>query len=381
MAENPSFSFDNPGVYTVSLIALNPETCNGVDTFYKQIRVVNSTFDIADSLSICLLDDVIIGPTFPIDPYYQPQWNPTLGLQSPQEQTTLAAPESNTQYTLILSLETCADTIQQYIEVRSDSIDAGPDLEICRGQLVQIGDTNVAAGYMYEWSPSTPLNDATLRNPQAEVDETTSFYLLRIPPENSGACPGRDSLRVIIPEGSPLAEFDTEIIASCTDIKVKVLNTSELADSSFWNFGNGFFFDAYPSPEYTYSYGDSISIGLIVTNPNCRDTINFLQPTEALEDYYKVNDVNVFSPNGDGKNDCFSPALQDLPAPDDRNFIPCSKLTIFDRWGLKLWERMESADGCWDGRNETGEELPDGTYIFLFEGQGKNLQGTVLLLR
>jgi gliding motility-associated-like protein len=379
--ENPTFSFNTPGNYTISLIAQNPETCNGVDTFYKQIRVVNSTFDIADSLSICLLDDVTIGPTFPIDPYYQPQWNPTLGLQSPQEQTTLAAPESNTQYTLILSLETCADTIQQYIEVRSDSIDAGPDLEICRGQLVQIGDTNVSANYTYNWTPTLPLNDATLRNPQAAVDETTTFYVLRIPPENTGACPGRDSLRVIIPEGSPLAIFDTEIIASCTDIKVKVLNTSELADSSFWNFGNGFFFDANPSPEYTYSYGDSISIGLIVTNPNCRDTLNFLQPTEALEDYYKVNDVNVFSPNADGKNDCFSPALQDLPAPDDRNFIPCSKLTIFDRWGLKIWGRSESADGCWDGRNETGEEMPDGTYLFLFEGQGKNLQGTVLLLR
>ena len=226
-----------------------------------------------------------------------------------------------------------------------------------------------------------PLNDATLRNPQANIDESTTFYLLRIPPENSSACPGRDSLRVFIPEGSPLAEFDTEIIASCTDIKVKVLNQSQLADSSFWNFGDGFIYEANPAPAYTYAYGDSIVIGLIVTNPNCRDTLSFVQPTEALEDYYKVNDVNVFSPNSDGKNDCFSPALQDLPAPDDRNFIPCSKLTIFDRWGLKLWERMESADGCWDGRNENGDELPDGTYVFLFEGQGKNLQGTVLLLR
>lgn len=380
-AENPTFSFDTPGTYTVSLIAGNPETCNGVDTFYKQIRVVNSTKDIADSLSICLLDEVGIGPIFPIDPYYQPQWTPTLGLSSPQEQTTNASPETTTEYTLILSLETCADTIIQYIEVRSDSIDAGPDLEICRGQVVQIGDTNSAVGYTYAWSPESPLNDAGLKNPQASIDATTTFYLLRIPPENSGACPGKDSLTVSIPEGSPLANFETEVIASCTEIKVIVLNQSELADSSFWNFGNGYFYDINPSPKYTYAYGDSIVIGLIVSNPNCRDTLSFIQPTESLEDYYKVNEVNVFSPNGDGKNDCFSPALQDLPSPDDRNFIQCSKLTIFDRWGLKIWERIESADGCWDGRNENGDEMPDGTYVFLFEGQGKNLQGTVLLLR
>ena len=380
-AENPSFSFDNPGIYTVSLITYNSETCNAVDTFYKQIRVVNSTFDIADSLSICLLDAITIGPSFPIDPYYQPQWSPELGLESPQEQSTAASPTTNTQYTLVLSLETCADTIQQYIEVRSDSIDAGPDLEICRGQSVQIGATNGTGVYTYNWTPTLPLNDATLGNPQAEVDESTTFYLLRIPPENSGTCPGIDSLTVSIPAGSPLARFETEIIASCTDIQVKVLNQSELADSLFWDFGNGFFFDANPSPQFTYSYGDSIAIGLIVSNPNCRDTLNFIQPTETLEDYYKVNEVNVFSPNGDGKNDCFSPALQNLPAPDDRNFIPCSKLTIFDRWGLKIWERFESADGCWDGRNETGDEMPDGTYVFLFEGQGKNLQGTVLVIR
>jgi hypothetical protein len=40
-----------------------------VDTFTKQIRVVNSTRDVFDSLEVCYLSQTQIGPPFPVDPY------------------------------------------------------------------------------------------------------------------------------------------------------------------------------------------------------------------------------------------------------------------------------------------------------------------------
>ena len=379
--ENNTLTLTNEGIYQIGLVAFNPETCNAVDTFYKYVRVVNSTSDVADPLSICLLDQPLIGPIFPIDPYYQATWSPSAGLSTPFEATTLASPSVSTEYTLLLSLETCADTLQYFIEVRKDSIDAGPDLNICRGQTVSLGNAAQAGNFTYQWSPSAFLSDESVAQPNAEVDASTVFTLLRIPLDTGEACPGIDSMKVIIPEGAPLADFETEIIASCTDIEVQINNTSELAESWSWNFNSGIGNSSLFSPQVTYQYGDTVQISLIVSNPVCRDTLNFEQIIDDLEAYFIVNESNAFSPNNDGVNDCFSPALLDLPEPDRYNFIPCSKLSIYDRWGILLWERNETADACWNGINDKGEMMPDGTYFFLFEGQGRKREGSVMLLR
>ncbi len=379
--ENNTLTLTEDGIYRVGLVAYNPETCNAVDTFYKYVRVVNSTSDVADPISICLLDEQLIGPSFPIDPYYQASWNPSAGLSAPFEAVTIAAPSASTQYTLLLSLENCADTLQYYIEVRKDSIDAGPDLNICRGQIITIGNQPEPGNFSYQWSPDAFLSAGFLAQPFADVDESTTFTLIRIPLDTGAACPGIDSMQIIIPEESPLANFETEIIASCTNVTVNVTNTSELADEWSWNFYGGEGDSTIFSPQITYQYGDTVLITLLVNNPNCRDTLIFGQLIDNLEDYFIVNESNAFSPNDDGINDCFSPALLDLPEPDKYNFIPCSKLSIYDRWGLLLWERNESADACWNGISDKGEIMPDGTYFFLFEGQGRKREGSVMLLR
>lgn len=380
-SNNPTYTFNNPGVYQIQLIAENPNSCNVVDTFYKIIRVVNSTRDVYDPVEICLLGSIEIGPPFDIDPYYQASWSPTTGLSRPNEQLTLASPEESTDYRLLLSLEGCSDTIDQFVLVRSDTIDAGPDLEICRGQEVEIGLPGDPANYTYAWTPTAPLNNAGLSNPLASVDETTRFNLLRIPKDPNNGCPGRDTLQLYIPPGSPLAKLETDVIAGCTEVKLVVNNLSELADTTLWDFANGITDGDSLNPTITYPYGDTLTLTLYVSNPACRDTLNYKFPLDDLEAYFQINQSNAFSPNGDGLNDCFSPALQPLPAPDDKNFIACTTLRIFDRWGKLLWERVEQADGCWDGKSDAGLEMPDGTYFYLFEGNGKKQEGSVSLQR
>ncbi len=70
---------------------------------------------------------------------------------------------------------------------------------------------------------------------------------------------------------------------------------------------------------------------------------------------------NKFSPNGDGVNDFFKiDCLADYPN---------SVLTIFDRWGKKLYE-AEDYQNNWQGISEVnatvnaGERLPEGTYYY-----------------
>jgi gliding motility-associated-like protein len=66
---------------------------------------------------------------------------------------------------------------------------------------------------------------------------------------------------------------------------------------------------------------------------------------------------NVFSPNGDGHNDLFSP----LPY----RYVKDVNISIYDRWGLLMFETTDP-DILWDGTNfKNKEKCPDGTYFYV----------------
>jgi gliding motility-associated-like protein len=82
-----------------------------------------------------------------------------------------------------------------------------------------------------------------------------------------------------------------------------------------------------------------------------------------------------FTPNGDNKNDFW---YIDGIVNDDKNMV-----SIFNRWGEKIWERKnyDNLTVRWDGYNHKGEILPDGTYYYLINFKDKQLKGWVELTR
>lgn len=65
---------------------------------------------------------------------------------------------------------------------------------------------------------------------------------------------------------------------------------------------------------------------------------------------------NVFTPNGDGKNDYFRP----FPY----RSVESVEFTVFNRWGEIVFQSTDS-DILWDGTNtESGEPVSDGTYFY-----------------
>lgn len=89
---------------------------------------------------------------------------------------------------------------------------------------------------------------------------------------------------------------------------------------------------------------------------------------------------NVFTPNGDRSNDRFVP----FPYRGVRSIA----LTVFNRWGLSVFETTDPAIG-WDGTfKDTGERLPDGVYYYVCDvvlarlagDEVKQLKGYVHLL-
>ncbi|MFC5408784.1 gliding motility-associated C-terminal domain-containing protein [Larkinella bovis] len=80
------------------------------------------------------------------------------------------------------------------------------------------------------------------------------------------------------------------------------------------------------------------------SNRVCKDNCPYLQMP------------NVFTPNGDGKNDVFQPTR--CP-----RFIETAELTVVNRWGVKVYQSSNlSLD--WDGKNSQGKEVPGGLYLY-----------------
>lgn len=65
---------------------------------------------------------------------------------------------------------------------------------------------------------------------------------------------------------------------------------------------------------------------------------------------------NVFSPNGDQKNDYFEPVNQ-------LNVL-VKQFQVFNRWGNLIFE-SDAQDISWNGKAQSGEQATDGTYFYI----------------
>lgn len=116
---------------------------------------------------------------------------------------------------------------------------------------------------------------------------------------------------------------------------------------------------------------------IITLNGNADTTINGCSETkEAFIPICILTETpiwipNAFSPNGDDYNNTFRPM---------GDFIRSYELTIYDRWGAKIFKSSNS-EKAWDGKHQ-----PPGVYVYqvtliLKNNKRKYRSGTVTLLR
>ncbi len=104
---------------------------------------------------------------------------------------------------------------------------------------------------------------------------------------------------------------------------------------------------------------------------NCLATDSILV---TVEESYYVKPYNFITPDGNGEND-FWVIEYILSYPDN-------KVILYDEMGHEVYSKT-AYDNTWDGKNKTGEILPDGVYYYLlvFEHSDKKYTGSVLLIR
>ena len=160
--------------------------------------------------------------------------------------------------------------------------------------------------------------------------------------------------------------------ASCNGAEVTLINTSLDALDYSWLFPDRTT-STDVNPVHAFSINGDNFITLTAINNICFDdtTVNY---NSIFASNILKNMPNVFTPNNDGKNDCYD--FGDLI-----NFQECSKVTIYDRWGEVIYTNGSGRD-CWNGRkNNTGDEFPTGTYFMTIVIAGEKLKSTITLLR
>jgi hypothetical protein len=164
----------------------------------------------------------------------------------------------------------------------------------------------------------------------------------------------------------------------------------------FWNFGDETETSSFPSPTHTYT--DTVSrdytVMLTVFNEQgCDtvfDTLVYIEPVQ-------LNIPNVFTPNGDGKNEVFKITVNsgegtanfgggyksfeelDPNAKPMNTYFESSDLIVLNRWGEKVFE-SRNYQNDWDGGN-----LADGTYFYILRCYGYHKEytykGSVMIFR
>lgn len=182
-----------PGDTSESILFIATEDFITEGTETLVINILNSCFVAADSVVINLTDEIEIGVSFvdtticagdPIDlevfGAINYLWEPNnTSINDPTSATPSVSPLNSTVYTVTGVVGPCLDTEQVTVNVSGGSIaDAGPDLQICFGESIELPGNNSSNAISYDWSPVTDLSDPTIPNPVASPMVTTEYILL-----------------------------------------------------------------------------------------------------------------------------------------------------------------------------------------------------------
>jgi hypothetical protein len=189
----------------------------------------------------------------------------------------------------------------------------------------------------------------------------------------------------ILPSKIHKVDYQLSYKQGCAaDGKVNLINVHNTADQFTWEHSDGRVWENVSFPSFSVETKGNHSISL-----KTKDTGRCAVNDVLVLDYYIDNLVsakegitlfNVFSPDDDNFNRCFS---IDVANPECISLV----YSIFNRWGEKVYEGKGMND-CWDGRDfRSGQEAPEGEYfgVYIFKIQGAEedyrLSNVVTLMR
>ncbi len=246
---------------------------------------------------------------------------------------------------LVTDANLCSASASVVAVKSSPSVNFLPgDFIICPGECAEITAVGTSSypPFTYSWSnDASSLGDSTLMCEWGNVIVTFT---------DAKGCIATNNI-VVLYDAIPTASFTSTPPSPVTPtVLIDFMSTSTIATGSItswtWTFGDGNVGSG-NNVNHAYATAGTFPIVLTVTGSNgCANsyTVNYI--VDAV-----LEIPNVFTPNGDGANDFLK--FKNLEVLGSNN------LTIFNRWGKKIFEQ-DNYKNDWNGGGYN-----DGTYFFI----------------
>lgn len=298
------------------------------------------------------------------------QWSPATSLDNPLVSNPVATPLASAVYKVVVTdANNCSNSDSVSVVVRpapqfgvaSDSIFG------CAGSSVQL---QAFGGDQYQWTPATGLSNSIIANPVANLQSSQTYSVL----VTESVCKEQASftIPVIIKSLPPL------IVAKSNDITCNTpfaqLNVVNSGISYNWQPAAGLSNPSIANPVASPAVATVYTVAVLNDN-GCIATGSVAVKVMNNNDFRLYNIPNGFTPNGDGKNDCFGVAKW--------GHVNIIYFQVYNRWGQLVFTGT-NANPCWDGTFR-GIAQPSENFVYKLKVETMcgivERQGNVVLIR
>ena len=156
---------------------------------------------------------------------------------------------------------------------------------------------------------------------------------------------------------APVAEIFATIESGDAPLTVNFSNQG-FSNITTWDFGDGSSSGS-NSPSHTFEKPGTYIVKLIAKNSEGSTSDQITIDVKSISGV--TNIPNVFSPNGDGKNDLFFFALKNILSID---------VTIYSQNGGGEIHKWNTLEGNWNGKLRNGDNAPKGVYLYSIQAVG-----------
>ena len=299
-------------------VYVNVGACSGTDTIH--ITTVNPpVVNLGTDSSVCTGQTVTLNAGNAGGSY---SWSTGATTQS------ITATNSGT-YWVLVNNGACIGADSMILNViATPVVNIGPDSIICKGSTLVLDAGN--SGYTYHWSDGSS-------NQAITVDSTGRYWVI----VNNGKCAQGDSVNVTVDNpATPNPGPDTVICGNNY-----TLSAGTTASHYLWSTGD--------TTRNISVFAPGGHYWIVSGDGRCfkTDSINISFKNDS--DYWAP--PNIFTPNGDGKNEAFIPGIIST-----QNY----HMSIYNRWGELMFETTNPYL-YWNGKNKGGSDCFDGTYYWI----------------
>jgi len=262
-------------------------------------------------------------------------------------------------------------------------VKAGPDLTICSHQTTLITGASADHATSLSWFTEGKgiFNGIQTINPEytpAQGEYGHIRFILSA--SGTGVCGGttvRDTMTIRFPV--PLVVEtgkDTVVLAGTTAVLSARVSGGPGDYLYQWSPGSMVVHNTFAITETVpLSSGTQFLVRVTDAATGCFSEKSFQVTVEkSIDDMLVI--TNGITPNGDGNNDVWK--IKGI------EFFPDNEVVILNRWGdrIKMLQHYDNVNVFWDGSNEHGKPVPDGTYFYTLNIRGrKNFKGWIQLKR